>query len=69
MWRINTKGEKEFGGGKTAWKEAASTAAACEHFKEDDEDECVAEEQVSCYNCRYRRWTQEGFICMKTVQR
>jgi hypothetical protein len=25
----------------------------------------VADESISCYNCRYRRWTVNSFICCK----
>jgi hypothetical protein len=46
---------------------ALAGAANCAHFTEDCEDECVSDTPVSCFNCRYRRWTQESFICMKGV--
>ncbi|MCX6062295.1 MAG: molybdopterin biosynthesis protein MoeB [Campylobacterales bacterium] len=41
--------------------------AACETFELDkDEDELVtATTQNSCYNCLFRRWTRESFMCMK----
>ncbi len=47
---------------------AAARAGACPGFKEDHEDECVSDEQVSCLNCRYRRWIAGGdyhYKCMK----
>lgn len=47
------------------WKRAAKRASSCEHFKEDAEDECIADDAVSCYNCRYRRWVADDYICMK----
>lgn len=65
MWRINDKGEKEYVGGKKDWAVIARIAAACPAFEPDDEDEMVAEEVISCYNCRYRRWTAESFTCYK----
>lgn len=65
MWNINSKGEKEFCGGKKDWKTAASIADNCKLFKYDTEEELVADEGISCYNCRYRRWTAESFICVK----
>jgi hypothetical protein len=49
-------------------KMAAECAAGCRGFMEDTEDECVGDEPVSCYNCRYRRWTligDKGYLCMK----
>lgn len=58
-------GKAAFTGGKTAFAEAALIAVACPSFAEDCEEECDAEEDRSCYNCRYRRWTKESFICMK----
>lgn len=65
MWVINDKGEREFSGGKEDWETAARIAEACPGFKPDDEDEMVADEAVSCYNCRYRRWTMKSFICCR----
>jgi hypothetical protein len=44
---------------------AAQKAMACAHFTLDDEDELVSDEEITCLNCRYRRWTQETFTCMK----
>lgn len=45
-------------------KEAALT---CPNFSRDCDDECFYEEEVSCYNCRYRRWIRMGFQCMKPI--
>jgi len=51
------------------WQGAASAAASCESFHPDEEDEQVADEPVSCCNCRYRRWTVAAFTCcMEKVQ-
>jgi hypothetical protein len=44
---------------------AAIMARNCNHFSEDDEEEQMAEEPLHCYNCRYRRWTADGFTCEK----
>ena len=44
-------------------KEAAR-AAVCDGYGRDDEDETV-DDTVSCYNCRYRRWTARSFTCMR----
>ncbi len=64
MWRIEN-GKAVWTGGKAAWAAAASAASACGAFSPDCEEECIAEEDVSCYNCRYRRWTRDSFVCMK----
>lgn len=65
MWNINLNGEKEFSGGKNNPAQAAFAADACKGFEPDDEDEMVADEPISCYNCRFRRWTKESFVCCK----
>lgn len=65
MWNFNSKGEKEFAGGKKDWVEVAKIAKDCLSFKIDDEDELVSDEPVSCYNCRYRRWNLKSFSCMQ----
>lgn len=51
--------------GKDAYEKAIE--AACEAFKLDkDEDELITSTaHNSCYNCLFRRWTRESFICMK----
>ncbi len=64
-WVKNEKGELVFNGGKSDWAKAAEIAGDCLGFVPDDEDEQVAQEEVSCYNCRFRRWTKHSFICMK----
>ena len=45
--------------------QSVQAARACAHFALDDEDELVSDEEITCLNCRYRRWTQETFTCMK----
>ncbi len=37
----------------------------CASFSPDDEVEWVDDVENSCYNCRYRRWTANSFICMQ----
>ncbi|MCP4713723.1 MAG: hypothetical protein GY868_01295 [Deltaproteobacteria bacterium] len=64
-WFETENGLKEFRHGLEAWAEAAAAAAGCEIFRLDDEDELVAEQDLSCYNCRYRRWTEDAFVCLK----
>lgn len=64
MWLITDKGEREFSGSKMDWDVVAQIAENCPGFEPDDEDEIVADEAVSCYNCRYRRWTMNSFCCL-----
>lgn len=61
----NKRGQQEFIGGKEEWETAAGIAEECSFFIIDDEDELLAEEERSCYNCRYRRWTEASFVCLK----
>jgi hypothetical protein len=63
MWRINRHGEREFTGGTEEWHVAARLAATCPAFHPDVEEEQIADEAQSCYNCRYRRWTRASFTC------
>ncbi|MGB5156876.1 hypothetical protein [Desulfobacterium sp. N47] len=63
-WRINSHRQKEFTGGNDNWEMAAETAANCTFFVPDDEDEQIADDPISCYNCRKRRWTSESIVCM-----
>ncbi len=44
---------------------ACQAAEACPNFRLDDEDEQVSDEDLTCLNCRYRRWTQKSFECLK----
>ncbi|WP_418790769.1 hypothetical protein [Phosphitispora sp. TUW77] len=69
MWFNNEFGLKVFRGGKDDWQSAADAARACNEFAEDDEDEQVADSPVSCYNCRYRRWTPTSFVCLKITNK
>ena len=64
MWR-RSAGRKAFIYGRDDPEKAREAAATCTYFKEDDEFERVSDDPRSCYNCRYRRWTHEGFDCMK----
>ena len=48
-----------------AEEKAALAASGCVHFRRDYEEECFYEDEITCYNCRYRRWDREGFQCMK----
>lgn len=66
---LNASGQMEYQGGKEDWGNVAKIAALCGNFMEDDEDEQVADELQSCYNCRYRRWTRTAFACCKQDQK
>lgn len=55
----------EFAGGQEDWQGAAFLAATCPGFSFDVEEELVADDARSCYNCRYRRWTRVSFTCMR----
>jgi hypothetical protein len=63
MWLENEPGIKVFSAGREAWSVAARVAAVCSSYRADDEDEQCADEEFSCYNCGYRRWTAKSFSC------
>ncbi len=47
------------------WPAAAGIAGRCSDFSPDTEDEQVADEALSCYNCRYRRWSVSTVSCCR----
>lgn len=57
-------GKAVWQGGREDYEKAAEAASACGHFRADCEEERI-DDDVSCYNCRYRRWTRGSFVCMK----
>jgi energy-coupling factor transport system ATP-binding protein len=63
MWRSGPGGAREFTAGKESWAIAAGVAQECPGFAADVEEEMVADEARSCYNCRYRRWSAASFTC------
>jgi len=67
MFKYDSDGNYIFIYGKTAYEHAKDFASKCSDFVLDkDEDECVTSTQLpSCYNCLFRRWTNQSFICMK----
>lgn len=69
MWKTNQRNELEYTGGRSDFKVVARIAEECKDFRPDDEDEQVADEQVSCYNCRFRRWTANSFACYAMLRR
>lgn len=54
-----------FVGGRNSFEAAEHIAKQCDLFSEDCEDEIYCEDEISCYNCLYRRWNQAGFECVK----
>ncbi|HZV82279.1 MAG TPA: hypothetical protein VFF53_08935 [Geobacteraceae bacterium] len=67
MFSIDPNGQKQFLGGHEDWQSAALLAAHCQKFLPDVEEELVADDPRSCYNCRLRRWTVSSFTCTGTV--
>lgn len=64
MFKEDKRGRFIFIGGKNVWEKAAKVAKKCDQFRLDVEEERVADQETSCYNCRYRRWTADSFICL-----
>jgi hypothetical protein len=64
MWEMDSEGRKIFRHGQEAFALAADTAQNCRNFRPDVEEEWVADEERSCYNCRLRRWTPATFVCL-----
>lgn len=63
VWQSAQNGQMEFASGKEAWTAAAVQASACQGFAADVEEEWIADDPRSCYNCRYRRWSVASFTC------
>lgn len=50
-------------------KRLSSWTTDCEDFQMDnDAGECCGEDENACYNCLFRRWTADGFQCVKRPQ-
>jgi len=64
MWETDEQGQRVFAGGLGNWPAAAAIAGRCGSFRADDEDEQCADDELSCFNCRYRRWTADSFACL-----
>ncbi|MEZ4598328.1 MAG: hypothetical protein R2940_00870 [Syntrophotaleaceae bacterium] len=64
MWKRQSDGAKIFGHGQESFELAAEAAGRCNGFQADVEEEWVADEERSCYNCRLRRWTSSSFVCL-----
>jgi hypothetical protein len=63
MWSVSVDGVRVYRAGKNDWAGAALAAENCAVFHEDVEEEIVADDLKSCYNCRFRRWTEASFAC------
>ncbi len=61
---LDSTGQRQFAGGQDDWRSAAQVADQCLEFLQDVDEELVADEPRSCYNCRLRRWTARSFTCM-----
>ncbi|HEY7745531.1 MAG TPA: hypothetical protein VIA07_04275 [Desulfuromonadales bacterium] len=46
------------------WSAAALFADNCATFIPDVEEEQIADDPRSCYNCRYRRWQADSVVCL-----
>jgi len=46
------------------WSAAARFAENCATFIPDVEEEQIADDPRSCYNCRYRRWLADSVACL-----
>lgn len=47
-------------------KKIHTWTTACDHFQPDNDiEECYEEDENACYNCLYRKWTADGFSCLK----
>ncbi len=55
---LNKDGIREFG-------EVRTSTAPCDEFEKDVVEELIEHIDNSCFNCRYRRWTDKAFTCMK----
>ena len=67
MFSIDQNGQRQFTGGHEDWQSAALMADCCQQFNQDVEEELVADDLRSCYNCRQRRWTASSFTCTGQV--
>ena len=55
----------EFPLGSEEWLTAAWIAGRCDDFAPDVDEEQIADDPWSCYNCRYRRWSVSGINCCR----
>lgn len=61
-WLAMTKQEmRDFG-------DARANIQPCDLFELDVEEELMNGEENTCFNCAFRRWTDDSFCCMKSVE-
>lgn len=62
------EGIKHFTGDSSVGDDLRATvilAGACPLYQDDVEEESYLENALTCFNCRFRRWTRSGFTCYK----
>lgn len=64
LW-VREKGKNIFMAGKDAYLLAEQCAGNCSEFAADYEEEWMSDNEISCYNCKLRRWNAESFECLK----
>lgn len=63
MQNFNEKNEFKYG--KFNYEKAHQIAQNYAKFKLDnDEEEMVCRGERNCYDCAFRRWSKDSFICM-----
>ncbi|WP_084109866.1 molybdopterin biosynthesis protein MoeB [Campylobacter concisus] len=66
----NFNEKNEFKYGKFNYEKAHQIAQNCTKFKLDsDEEETSCGDEKSCYDCAFRRWSKDSFICMAQVSK
>ena len=50
---------------RTRHRACGESGPACGSYRRDDEDEDPLDGAVNCFGCRFRRWAQDGFTCLK----
>ncbi|WP_107697876.1 molybdopterin biosynthesis protein MoeB [Campylobacter concisus] len=63
MQNFNEKNEFKYS--KFNYEKTHQIAQNCAKFKLDsDEEETSCGGETSCYDCAFRRWSKDSFICM-----
>ena len=64
IFEINRRGEPVFRFGREDWTMAQATASKCGFYSIDVDNELIKDiMKRSCYNCAYRKWIKDTFIC------
>lgn len=65
IWLNDGNDAREFALGQDDWAAAARAALECARFAADVDEELIDDDdEQSCYNCRYRRWSAASFTCL-----